>query len=466
MVSYGVVLGGGGAKGGYEIGVWKALRELDIPICAIAGTSVGALNGAVMVQGDYELAENMWTSMTMESIINMEKLISETDEYREKRNGMIRTVRNIIASRGLDVSPLKQMLQDIIDEKRVRESKIDFGIVTFSLTDFKPVKLFKENIPEGQLVDYLLASACFPAFRPQQIDNKRFIDGGVYDNIPVSLMRRKNINNLIVVDISGIGVKRKIDSRGLNITYIKNSEDLGGTLSFDGGRSKVNMEMGYYDALKVFDRLGGRKYYIMPNLEYEKYKEMYLQNIGVEDFRKLYDFLGIKWGGKMPSGDRLILYKIMKNIRMYANGKLSLETIIPAMAEITAEQMGIDRMEVYTLSQLIDRIESQYDIIKCDKSFNDYMDNIKNLIMNRSEAEFSRNIKNVLIEGKFLIYYMPNINDDDKKVKMFRKFIAIAFTKICIANMFVTLVLSKRRVRNIPDGSNKKDSTSSLTEES
>ncbi|WDU82363.1 patatin-like phospholipase family protein [Caloramator sp. Dgby_cultured_2] len=83
------------------------------------------------------------------------------------------------------------MLNKVIDEEKIRKSPIDLGIVTFSLTDFKPVEVFKDEIPEGKLVDYLLASACFPAFKPHEIDNKKFIDGGIYDNIPLSLMLKR-----------------------------------------------------------------------------------------------------------------------------------------------------------------------------------------------------------------------------------------------------------------------------------
>ena len=46
---YAIALEGGGAKGGYEIGVWKALKEAGVRIAAVSGTSVGALNGALMV---------------------------------------------------------------------------------------------------------------------------------------------------------------------------------------------------------------------------------------------------------------------------------------------------------------------------------------------------------------------------------------------------------------------------------
>ncbi|HBM80751.1 MAG TPA: patatin, partial [Clostridiaceae bacterium] len=272
LKGYGVVLGGGGARGGYEIGVWKALRELQIPIAAVTGTSVGALNGAMMVQGDYDIAEEIWMSVTADSIINMENEIASAVQDKKKSMSFINTIKFMITSKGLDITPLKELLLKVIDEEKIRRSETDLGIVTFSLTDFKPVQLFKRNIPEGKLVDYLLASACFPAFKIQEIDNKKFIDGGVYDNMPVSLIIRKNIKNIIAVDISTIELIRKIDSKGLNIINIKNSQDLGGILSFDSERSKRNMEIGYYDALKAFHKYDGKKYFIIPSKDYGLYR--------------------------------------------------------------------------------------------------------------------------------------------------------------------------------------------------
>lgn len=54
MKPYGLILAGGGAKGAYQIGAWKAMRELDIEFEAIAGASIGAINGAMIAQGDFD----------------------------------------------------------------------------------------------------------------------------------------------------------------------------------------------------------------------------------------------------------------------------------------------------------------------------------------------------------------------------------------------------------------------------
>lgn len=75
---YGVVLEGGGARGAYQIGVYKALIEEGIEVGGIAGTSVGALNGAVLVQGDFEKAYELWYD------ISYSKVIKAEDEEIEK----------------------------------------------------------------------------------------------------------------------------------------------------------------------------------------------------------------------------------------------------------------------------------------------------------------------------------------------------------------------------------------------
>ena len=69
--NYALVLGGGGANGSYEIGVWKALRELKIHINAIFGTSVGALNAMLIIQNDFNKAYELWKTLTINKVIKI-----------------------------------------------------------------------------------------------------------------------------------------------------------------------------------------------------------------------------------------------------------------------------------------------------------------------------------------------------------------------------------------------------------
>ena len=70
--SYALALEGGGAKGAYQIGAWKALREAGVKIDAVAGTSVGALNGSLIVMGDLEKAENIWENIRYSQVMDVD----------------------------------------------------------------------------------------------------------------------------------------------------------------------------------------------------------------------------------------------------------------------------------------------------------------------------------------------------------------------------------------------------------
>ena len=75
---YGIVLEGGGARGSYQIGAWKALREAGIKIRGIAGASVGALNGALICMDDLEKAEKIWENIRYSQVMDVDDTVIET----------------------------------------------------------------------------------------------------------------------------------------------------------------------------------------------------------------------------------------------------------------------------------------------------------------------------------------------------------------------------------------------------
>lgn len=434
MTGYGLVLGGGGAKGSYEIGVWKALRELEIPLVAVAGTSIGALNGAMIVQDDYDKAFELWTSISIKAIISVNERLSDLDT-RQKTEDTISLIKATITSGGLDVTPLKKLLNMAVNEERIRKSPMDFGVVTFSLTDRKPVVIFKEDIPEGKIVDYLLASASFPAFKPMEIGGKKFIDGAVYDNLPVSLMLQKKIYNVISVDVSGIGRVRKVKTNDLNIIQIKNSENLGPTLAFDVERAKRNMEIGYYDAMKVFGKYKGKYYFFNDTRNHIKLDESHIKLI--------YAFLGMDWDKRLSPQNRLIIYKLIKVLKSYSSERKLKDTdgIISAAAEVSAEVMGIDRCREYSLNELIDIIIEQYNSKKADIALADFSKIMEEDIWNVNNYSFTEKMKKIISESKFAALYSADINDLSDRAILYRRLLALTFPKICITNIFIAMMI-------------------------
>ena len=71
----GLVLSGGGGKGAYELGVWKALKELNLNkyISVFSGTSIGAFNAALFAMDDLEKAEKLWNEVTMDKLVPISK---------------------------------------------------------------------------------------------------------------------------------------------------------------------------------------------------------------------------------------------------------------------------------------------------------------------------------------------------------------------------------------------------------
>ena len=93
---FGLVFMGGAAKGAYHLGVWQALRELDIPIRAVTGASIGSINGALVAQGDFDRAIETWHSIRMDQIVRAEGISEATDNLLDPKN--LLTIAKEIAS--------------------------------------------------------------------------------------------------------------------------------------------------------------------------------------------------------------------------------------------------------------------------------------------------------------------------------------------------------------------------------
>lgn len=256
MSRYALVLSGGGSRGAYELGVWKAIRELKIPIDIVTGTSIGALNGALVAQQQYEVAEKLWLNLEPSQVVKTE----------EKDPAVVfRMFLKDAFTGGADTSPLEQMLRDHVDEKAIRSSPIRYGLVTVRLPLLQPVPVTIEDIPDGQLVDYLMASATvYPLFRPKEIEGKKYIDGGFHDNMPINLAAEMGATHILAVDLKAVGRLQKIKDSKLNITLIEPSRDLGSFLMFDKDLARRNQIVGYFDTMKWFSKLVGGYFTFRP----------------------------------------------------------------------------------------------------------------------------------------------------------------------------------------------------------
>lgn len=250
-----LVFSGGGARGAFQIGCWKALEEkgVDQEVGAVFGTSVGAINGAAFIQGDLDLAEELWRQLSFDKIFK--------DLEKSKKTTLSRSfftlARLALKEKGLNVNPLKTLLREFLDEDIIRNSPIDYGLVVFDWKNKRPIYLTKDEIPEGELIEYVIASSTFPVFQPHRINDKIFIDGGIYDNRPLAFCEnRGDIDNIICVDVTiarHFWPNKKKKMRDI-IDFVRPSRLLGSPLAFDVDRIARNIELGYNTSQYYFER--------------------------------------------------------------------------------------------------------------------------------------------------------------------------------------------------------------------
>ena len=248
-------LSGGAARGAYQIGVWHALYEngLQHRIKVATGASVGAINAALIAQGDLQKALDLWQNSQPEEAF---------DNLREKpQDGYFGLLKDGLFNRGIRVNGLKDLLRKALDEQLIRSSSIAFGLVVYNLTQRRGESFFQEDIPDQQVAEYIIGSASFPAFQSHQIGNNKYIDGGIYKIMPVDLTFEKpNIDLMIGIDVAEAskflpllwGLKRKY---GEKLLYLRPSRTLPNPANFSAQARAIQLEIGYHDGLQLLKKI-------------------------------------------------------------------------------------------------------------------------------------------------------------------------------------------------------------------
>lgn len=260
----GLALSGGGTKGSYHVGVYYALKKCHIKVDAIAGTSIGSFNGAMLCAHREKELLNFWKQNEIGKILGFD------EKYIKKVNSKIidkelfalsfENLIDIIENKGIDTTGLKEVLERFDLEKYVRKSNIKFGLSTFKVKGFEKKSLFIEDIPKNKLNDYILASCYLPVFKQEKLDDDSyFIDGGIYNNCPYNMLLEKGCNKVYAVDLKAIGFNEKILDES-KVVFITPSKDTGKILDIDQEKIESNIQMGYYDTLKILKNLDGENY--------------------------------------------------------------------------------------------------------------------------------------------------------------------------------------------------------------
>lgn len=363
----GLVLEGGGTKGAYQIGAYKALRELGMEFQGVTGTSIGALNGAYIVQNDIEIMEDIWLSYDYTHFINVDEEFYEKykniDFTAKNFNSVIGLINKAMHNEGIDISPLRELLQKTLNEEAIRNSNKDFGLVTVWWNKkINPHPMYIEDIPNGRLVDYLIASASLPIFNLEKMDDKLFLDGMFFDNIPVSLLEDKGYKDIVVIRLVDdyLGKRSLSKYQDINIKTISPSEYLGGSLNKDKCSVEKNINLGYLDTMKAYNRYDGIKYYF--NADY-KFDENYcfekFRKMEKESIETLLNILNIKKDPTLRTLMENIIPKVGEIVGLPK--EFSYKDLFYCIYEKKLEENNINRIRLYDINKVVDVVNRNID---------------------------------------------------------------------------------------------------------
>ena len=247
---WGLVLAGGGGKGAYQIGVFKALAEHKINdyISMVAGSSVGALNAVLFAYDDMEMSTDLWEGISPKSFLKISPDMFDLKEGLASRSG------------------LEELFDPYIDFEKIRMNE---KTIYATVTDFGPndegngvIKYYTLNYkPEAEIRDILLASSALPIlYAPIRINGNICRDGGLTDNLPIQPLYIEGIRHFIVVGLSentSIPYEKYPDAE---FVLIKPEQYIGdlfdGTLDFSSKGAKRRMQIGYIDAVRCLEFYG------------------------------------------------------------------------------------------------------------------------------------------------------------------------------------------------------------------
>ncbi len=246
---YGLVLAGGGGKGAYQVGVYKALCEcgFDDKILGIAGSSVGALNMCLFAQYNVELCEKIWSNIKPNQFIRPDLKYFDLKEGFFGREGLI------------------DIMNRNIDYEKVADSDMSL-YATISRYDemgggTPDAEYSRLNGKSQEMIQkIMLASSALPViYEPVRIGDYLYRDGGLTDNFPIEPLYRDGIRNFIVIPLSTTKKIPYEEYPDAEFVVIRPSKDLGdeitGTLDFTSYGAKVRMKLGYADAVRTLTYL-------------------------------------------------------------------------------------------------------------------------------------------------------------------------------------------------------------------
>lgn len=252
----GLVLAGGGARGAYQIGSLIALRELliDKYIKVVSGTSIGALNAILFMKDDLNEAVEIWSKINNTSIL-------PTSEHNLMFRSMllhfgvnnISFIKKYIPKVILGGNISRVGLIDIMDKINLQFIKESNIICYAACTELKKLdtKYFRINdYNEEDIKKILLATSAIPMiYDCEEIEDGKYLDGGIVDNVPIIPVYKEGCDIIIVVHLAKVSeINRRLFPNTHIIEILPTIIEEGlfkGTLEFNEEMTKKRINIGY-----------------------------------------------------------------------------------------------------------------------------------------------------------------------------------------------------------------------------
>jgi len=278
----GIVFSGGGGKGPYQVGVWRAMSEygLDKDVVAVSGTSVGALNAALFAQGDLQKAESAWLSMSPDDILSFD--IEEIITAVVKRGllvpiALVDLVRAIALFGVFSRKGLERIINNYLDIDIINNRGLPYFACATKISSYSARYFSLKGLTLKELNNILLASSAIPAVFPyQKVNGSNYWDGFLKDNTPIKPLAEEGCNIIIAVMLSRSDLIPVDQFPDCKVIPIYPQDDPGWALNFNGIVEK--MQRGYDDTVRilkpVFELVEINYQY---SVELQKYKKQHSQ---------------------------------------------------------------------------------------------------------------------------------------------------------------------------------------------
>ncbi len=356
---YGLVLGGGGAKGCYHVGVWQAFNDEKIFFDAITGTSIGALVGIFYPGNRIEQVTNF--VMTMEPDHIAQDLPYYPSTLKETIKGG-KTILNFIIryfDSKMDITPLREHFQAMFNYDAFKASPVKYACMTWNDTRKTAQAFYKGEItPKNAEQIVMASSACYPAFPKVVIKGEEYMDGMYADNVPIDLLRQIQPDSswTVVIDLHD-PQETLPPSLTEDMFYIQPLLQPGNPLDFSPAHAAKLYTQGYLETRKNLGSLPGYLYTFRAEDEPEiKIVEEYLA-------RQITNLKIV-----LPKvKDRKLSEHLFKSVLGYIPNELPNQFMenyeFGSMVEALALISGLDPIALYDyryfLQEVLDRLNAQ-----------------------------------------------------------------------------------------------------------